>query len=131
MEFGADFESATQLASTGAIFAVLGMVIRGWLDSRRTKLDESASARTTYEHLVGLLTAQLTAVQAQHADCDRRIATLQREHLGLQRQVMALTLRYAIPLENVPPAIASASGSMANIIAPTEEEKEHDDAPAS
>lgn len=126
-----DFESMTQLASTGAIFGILGMVIRGWLDGRRVKIDESASARTTYEHLVSMLTADLAAVRAQHEACDRRIAELQREQLNLQRQIMALTLRYAIPLGDLPPAVASALGSMASIIAPPQEETTHDDAPAS
>lgn len=128
-----EFESldVMQLATTGSLVTIAGLLLKGWLDNRRVKIDESASARTTYEHLVAMLTADLQAVRAQHEACDRRIAGLQREHLSLQRQIMALTLRYAIPLENVPPAIASALGSMANIIAPIEEEQAHDDAPAS
>jgi hypothetical protein len=114
--------AAFELLSTGALIAIATLLLKSWLEARRVKIDENASSRTTYEHLVSLLTADLQAVRAQHEACDRRIAELQREHLHLQRQIMALTLRYAIPLDNVPPAIASALASLSEIVKPPFEE---------
>lgn len=102
--------------SSASLAAIAGFLWRSWIDNRKLRIAEAQDKRMSMDELNGHLGRELERTKSEHQSCSERIDNMQREILALQRQIIALTLRYVIPLDEVPESVRSALASMADIL---------------
>lgn len=131
-----DFQilDALPFVNTGVGLAIATVALRYMIATRKLKIEErkeasasrlaeEAADRFGNQEFIALLRdeivnsrAEVARAREEHRECDQRLSSQQSEILVLQRQMIAISLRYAIPIADVPPSVRSALSTIAEVL---------------
>lgn len=101
---------------TAAMLGALTLVARWFRDQRRDRMTERKDDRSGWGELISTLQADVKAIREERHDCEERCTALERELHHVHRQVIALALRYSIPLDDLSPAMQHAVATVAKVM---------------
>lgn len=97
MDFGTVLEEIRPWYNTLTITGIGGAAVRMWFQNRKMKIAEKAADRSGWGELISALQHDVATLREENKKCEERYQKLSSDFRGVQRQLLALSVRGVLP----------------------------------